>query len=95
VVTALVREAKEEIGVIIDEDDVKLAHVMHNSSGKGRIAFFFAVDRWQGSISNMEPEKCSELRWFPTTRLPEQMINYARVAIENYVNGRPMSLYGW
>lgn len=40
VVTALIREAKEEAGVIIDPHEVEFAHVMHNSSSGGR------VERW-------------------------------------------------
>src|SRR6266540_5253109 len=52
VVAALVREAKEEIGVTIAPQDVHLAHVMHNSSGGGRMALFFEVRRWEGEPDN-------------------------------------------
>lgn len=43
VVQALLREAKEEVGVTIYEESVEFAHIMHNSSGGGRAAFFFTV----------------------------------------------------
>jgi 8-oxo-dGTP diphosphatase len=38
VVTALIREAKEEIGIVIADHDVEFSHVMHNSSAGGRVA---------------------------------------------------------
>src|ERR1700733_4475593 len=65
VVAALVREAREEIGVIIEERDAEFAHIMHNSSGGGRAAFFFTVRRWADVSENREPDKCKGLRWFP------------------------------
>ncbi|WP_330230576.1 NUDIX domain-containing protein [Nocardia sp. NBC_00508] len=39
VITALIREAEEEIGISINPDDVNFAHIMHNSSSGGRMAF--------------------------------------------------------
>ena len=52
VMTALIREAREDIGVTIDDQAVEFAHVMHNSSGGGQVAFFFVVRnwRWSGSL---------------------------------------------
>jgi|GEM_PF-552358 len=82
VVTALIREAQEEIGVIIDAHEVEFCHVMHNSSSGGRVAFFFTVRRWVGDPENREPDKCSGLRWFPLAALPDQLIPYCRTALE-------------
>jgi 8-oxo-dGTP diphosphatase len=95
IVAAVIREADEEIGILIDERDVKLAHVMHNASDGGRVAFFFAVRRWHGEIVNREPDKCSDLRWFPTDELPDRMSGCARAAIGHYLQDRPFSLHGW
>jgi 8-oxo-dGTP diphosphatase len=37
VLAALVREAREEVGIVIEGHDVEFAHIMHNSSsGAGR-----------------------------------------------------------
>jgi 8-oxo-dGTP diphosphatase len=95
VVRALVREAKEEIGVVIAEEDIEFAHVMHNSSSGGRVAFFFTVNTWSGIPENREPDKCSELGWFPLDALPEDMIDYCRVALAHIATGRAFSIYGW
>jgi 8-oxo-dGTP diphosphatase len=95
VIEALVREAKEEIGVTIAPQHIEFSHVMHNSSSGGRIAFFFSVRRWEGTPENREPEKCSELRWFPLHALPDHLIDYCRVALGHIASGRPFSVYGW
>ncbi len=95
VVAALVREAREEVGVVIEERDVEFAHIMHNSSSGGRAAFFFMVQRWAGVPENREPDKCKGLRWFPLGALPEQMIDYCRVALGYVTASRPFSVYGW
>jgi 8-oxo-dGTP diphosphatase len=95
VVAALIREAKEEIGVSIKPEHVEFAHIMHNSSSGGRVAFFFTVRTWEGEPENREPEKCSELRWFGLNELPDHMIDYCRVALEHVAGGTAFSIYGW
>jgi 8-oxo-dGTP diphosphatase len=95
VVTALVREAREEVGIVIEERDVEFAHIMHNSSSGGRAAFFFTVRRWAGVAENREPGKCKGLRWFPLGALPEHMIDYCRTALGHVAADRRFSLYGW
>lgn len=57
---ALIREAKEEVGVTIAPEVVEFAHVMHNSSSGGRIAFFFTMHQWEGTPENREPGKCGD-----------------------------------
>jgi 8-oxo-dGTP diphosphatase len=95
VMAALIREAKEEVGVIIEPYEVEFTHVMHNSSSGGRVAFFFTVHRWAGVPSNLEPAKCSGLRWFPLGNLPNHMIGYCRTALEHISSDLCFSIYGW
>lgn len=92
---AVVREAKEEIGVTINSEDVAFAHVMHNSSSGGRMAFFFSVEVWKGEPSNSEPDKCDDLSWFSFDSLPERMVPYCREALRHIAERRQFSLYGW
>lgn len=54
----------------IDDQEVRFCHVMHTSSGGGRLAFFFAVHDWVGEPENREPDKCSRLAWFSLGVLP-------------------------
>lgn len=95
VVQALVREAKEETGIRILPEDVEFAHVMHNSSGGGRAAFFFTVRRWDGTPENREPDKCGELAWFAPDAWPGHLTTYCRVALEHAAAGEPFSVFGW
>jgi 8-oxo-dGTP pyrophosphatase MutT (NUDIX family) len=95
VVVALVREAKEEIGVTIEPEAVNFAHIMHNSSSGGRVAFFFQVQRWEGEPANMEPDKCDDLAWFALDSLPDRMIPYCRDALRHIAGRRQFSTFGW
>ncbi len=95
VIQALIREAKEEVGVTVDPAHVEFCHVMHNSSAGGRIAFFFTVRWWGAAPENREPEKCSELRWFSLGALPGHLIGYCRAALASISAGEPFSVYGW
>jgi len=95
VVQALIREAKEEVGVTIAPEDVEFVHIMHSSSSGGRAAFFFTVRQWDGTPENREPEKCSELAWFALDALPDHMIGYCRVALDHVAAGERFSVYGW
>lgn len=94
-VAALVREAKEEIGLTISAEAVRFAHVMHNSSSGGRVAFFFLVQDWDNDPANMEPDKCDDLAWFSLDALPDRMIPYCREAMQHIAAERQFSVYGW
>ncbi|MBF6169466.1 NUDIX domain-containing protein [Streptomyces gardneri] len=95
VIEALIRESREEIGVAISPADVQFSHVMHNSSSGGRMAFFFTVRSWQGAPTNLEPDKCHELRWFSADALPDRMIDYCRAAVLHIAEGELFSTFGW
>jgi len=77
----------EAIGITIGADEVTLAHVMHDVSGGGRIAFFLAVPGWEGDPA------AAEVRWFPLDALPTNMLDRARVALRNYVEDMRFSTY--
>ncbi|MEU7138581.1 NUDIX domain-containing protein [Nocardia sp. NPDC046473] len=95
VITALIREADEEIGVSIKPEDVQFSHIMHNSSSGGRVAFFFTVRNWHGEPDNREPDKCAVLEWFSTDALPSRMIDYCRLAMTSIADSNRFSVYGW
>jgi len=95
VVEAVIREAREELGVTIDPEQVEFAHVMHSPLTGGRVSFFFCVRQWKGIPTNREPHKCGELRWFPLDQLPEAMISHCRAALGHIATGSPYSVCGW
>lgn len=94
----MIREAKEEIGVTLNEEDFEISHIMHRkneSQDRESIDTFFIAERWTGTLENKEPEKCDDLSWFPVDNLPENTIPYVRQAIENSLNNIPYSEFGW
>lgn len=94
---AIVREAKEEANVTLNDTDLRVSHVMHRSNQKDReyVDTFFIAENWSGEPTNMEPNKCDDLSWFPVTDLPKNIIPYVAQAIENSVKNVMYSEYGW
>jgi ADP-ribose pyrophosphatase YjhB (NUDIX family) len=94
---AAVREAEEEVGVRIAEEDLRLVHTLHaRGDGVGsRMGLFFEVRRWGGEPVNREPDKCYELAWFRRDRLPDNMIPYPLAGVHGYLEGVPFGVLGW
>jgi ADP-ribose pyrophosphatase YjhB (NUDIX family) len=90
------REIREEIGLEIKPEDMNVVHVMRRKAKHDeRIDFFIAAKEYTGTITNMQPHKCDDLQFFPLDNLPDNMVDYVRVAIENYRKGITYSEYGW
>jgi ADP-ribose pyrophosphatase YjhB (NUDIX family) len=87
IVETAIRVAADQVGIDIDAEHVSLAHVMHDVSGSGRIAFFLSVAGWHGECS------WPGVRWFPVGHLPTNMLDRARVALRNYTEGMHFSTY--
>ena len=92
---AMKREAREEVGIELADEDVRVVGVMHRQAEDERVDFFLVAERWAGEPRNCEPEKCDELSWFELDRLPENMVPYVRRALENYRAGRWFDSFGW
>lgn len=94
---AAVREAEEEVGVLIDPADLCHVHTIHvNGSGpEARLGLFFETRRWIGEPTNRERDKCSAVRWFSLDALPDQLIDYPATGIHAYRDGRSFSVRGW
>ncbi len=102
-VEAGVRVAASEMGVALDPASVSLAHVLHDVSGAGRMAFFLTADGWPDTAAGIvEPRPLptaggtrsySDFGWYPLTDLPANMIDRARVAVRNYAAGARFSTY--
>jgi len=92
---AAIREAREETGIEITPEDLRVVGVMHRRSNDERIDFFLEARSWSGRIRNREPQKCDQLRWFDLDGLPDNVIPYVRRALENTRRGRWFDSFGW
>jgi len=96
---AIIRESKEEVGIEINPEHLKIIHVMQRDSGtkenNERIDVFLVAEKWGGEIKNMEPEKCDDLSWFKLDNIPENTIPYVRQAINCIINKQFFSEHGW
>jgi len=93
--SAMIREASEEAGITIQENNIEIIGVMHRMSSDERIDFFLKCEEWQGDISNMEPHKCDSLEWFNLDKLPNNVVPYVRKGIENYLSNKMFDSFGW
>jgi len=95
----IIREAKEEAGITLKQEDLRVVHVMHRDSGElennERVDVFFTAEKWDGKIENKEPHKCGDLSWFELDSLPENTVPHVREVIQHIRDGRFYSEYGW
>ena len=79
-----IREIKEEVGIDLKKEDLEFANVSHcNEYNKDYIQFFFVCKNWEGEFENTEPDKCSEMKFFPINNLPDNMVSFVRSGIES------------
>lgn len=95
--TAAIRETREEVAVDLDPDDVEMATSVHyrTPEGHARVGFFFRAHRWPGDPRNAEPHKCARIAWFPLDRLPTNTVPYTRAGIDLFRRGEHFGLEGW
>lgn len=79
---ALVREAKEEISIDIEEKDLELVSVIHPFQ-ENYLNIFFTTKKYNGIPKIMEPEKCNDLNWFDINNLPENTIERIKNVFKN------------
>ncbi|MFE2322724.1 phosphotransferase [Streptomyces sp. NPDC059385] len=95
-VEALIREAREETGVLIETEDVTAAVTVHHrppAGSRSRLGVFFEVRRWSGRPRIMEPDRCDGMDWYLLDALPAPMVAYCRAGLDAYRAGLPAALH--
>lgn len=92
---AMIREAREEAGIIVEPQDLHVVHVIHRQSNCEYVEIFMLCDRWQGEIRNCEPQKCEELRFVPATALPDNTVDYVKQVVKNVDAQKVYDELGW
>ena len=102
VLAAGVREAWEEVDVLISEADLVPLCAMHRTEGTGRpvderVDFFFTCSRWSGEPRRLEEHKSADLRWFPLDALPEPVVPHELAVLERLRAGAvpPVLTFGF
>ena len=78
---AMNREAKEELGIEIEREDMQIIHIYHHYE-KDLLKFVFKVKKFKNKIQNLEPEKCKELKWIEIENLPDNTLSGIRRELE-------------
>ena len=91
---AVIREAREELGIEIQVEDITDTFVANrkNKSLPPYYDVYFEISKYVGEIRIAEPEKCSELVWANPANLPEDMIDFEKEAMKNNANGIKFSV---
>ena len=96
---AMVREAKEEAGIILNSEDLEVIHITHKKKEVGddseRVDIFLTANKWEGKLKNMEPDKCDDLKWFSMNDLPENIVFYVEHALKQIEKNRFYSELGF
>ncbi|MFE2375725.1 NUDIX domain-containing protein [Streptomyces sp. NPDC059398] len=94
----MVRETAEETGLAVAESDLSLVHTLDLVDPVGpvpRIQLFFTATRWQGEPAVLEPDRCTEWRWWPLNALPDPTVDYTRTALAAISHGTAYTAMGW
>ncbi|WP_346876754.1 MULTISPECIES: NUDIX hydrolase [unclassified Clostridium] len=86
---AVVRECAEELGIDVKIKDLSFVHLSHrvsNNGGRTYYDIYFVVNKYHGIPKVIEPDKCSELRWFKIDDLPNEIIDIRKIVLDNYKN---------
>src|SRR4051794_12595630 len=101
-VAAAVREAREELGVVLDRADLVPLCAVHRTAGTSepgdeRVDFFFECRRWAGDPQRREADKAAEVRWFDPAALPEPVVPHELRVLEGLRRGDlpPILVHGF
>lgn len=97
IIDATIRETEEELGILLTQDSLRLAHVLHVKTPNNQeyVNFFFIADAWNGTPTIMEPHKFDDLRFAPLKQLPEDTMKSHKHVVYMMEKGVMYSEYGW
>jgi ADP-ribose pyrophosphatase YjhB (NUDIX family) len=96
---AAAREALEEVGVVVNPSDFSLVQVLHvranDKNTQDIIGIYFMTTTWQGTPTNKEPHRHSNVAWFDSNALLQDITEHALLAIESTKTNKKYSENGW
>ena len=89
---ALIRECKEEVGIVLEKKKLELVHVLHKKNKSNNvITLYFETNTWTGLIESKEPKKFKEVVWFSLDNLPKNTSLTTRHVLKQYKLGNKYS----
>ena len=73
-------EAKEELGISLKRENLKIVHIMHHYTGK-RMNFILETEKSDLEPRIMEVDKCEELKWVEINNLPKNTMEKVKIII--------------
>ncbi|MDB5238421.1 MAG: hypothetical protein JWM46_691 [Candidatus Kaiserbacteria bacterium] len=93
---AIIREAFEEAGITLREEDLDVVHVQHRNAGdRTYFDVYLRARAWSGDPINKEPAKCSALEWVAMDSLPDNTVNYVADVLQQIDAGVTYSNKGF
>jgi ADP-ribose pyrophosphatase YjhB (NUDIX family) len=95
---AIIREAREELGIILKREHLRVAHIIHSKDTRRNlelVGFYIEATVWEGEPENKEPHKCDDIAWFDLEKLPENTQAHLKHVLENLKNNIFYSEFGW
>jgi mutator protein MutT len=92
---AAIREAYEEIGITIKEEDLHFINLTHLVTNSERIHIAFLAKKWTGKPINNEQHKASDAQWFDIDDLPNTLNEISKDLIKAYKNNLIYTELGW
>ena len=92
VLDAAVREAAEELGIVLDPADLVPLCAMHRTVAPHgpideRVDFFFECRVWSGAPTTQEEHKSADLSWFDLSALPDPVVPHELQVIDGLRDG--------
>ena len=80
-VDAVIREAREELGLNLKEENLKFKMIM--PVYPDHIYIYFECESFEGEPINNEPSECDDVRFFDIEKLPKNLIDADRQALHS------------
>lgn len=95
---AAIREAKEELGIVIDKSDLRFVCLVHKCDAPCDLILYngyFIAEKFEGEPAVCEPQKCAEIGWYDIEKLPSDLIDDRKEVIKEVRKGNSYLEYGW
>ncbi|WP_329127458.1 NUDIX domain-containing protein [Streptomyces sp. NBC_01465] len=90
------REAHEEVGVTVDEENLEFCGLIHyRGEAGGRLGTVFMAQRWQGEPFNAEPDKHTGLVWAQPSQPPADCHPYTAAVLRAFSAGSLYTPVNW